>query len=203
MKKRSNILRTGFTPNQAGTGQRRPRSAFSVLGISFFCLVLLTLVLCLATSEGKAYLGNLRTVLSTGENVLMFFAHLLGLLVTMALLGVLAIITALSHPLLKDSSHYDRVLTALRFTLKHDPNAHVRAKAAESLAKLDVEESSLHQEHEEIDALLISTVQGGQSDSSPDVRSKVVEGLGNLELAQHSYHYEHDQLDDFLFEKEP
>jgi hypothetical protein len=205
MKRPSNVPGTGSTISQGGPGHRRSSSArpsgFYILGVCFFCFVLLTLLLCMATSEGKAYMDILHTSLSTEDRTLMFFAHLTGFFATIVLFGVLAGVAALLHFYMKGSSRYDRVLATLRLTLRHDPNARVRARAAEALGELDVEESALHEEHEELDDLLISTLQGEQRDPSPDVRAKAIKGLGNLELEQHSYHHEHNQLDDFLFEE--
>lgn len=65
---------------------------------------------------------------------------------------------------------------------------------------MDGEESVLHQEHEELDDLLISTLEGKLRDSDPGVRSEVVKGLSTLELEQHSSLHEYHELDDFLFE---
>ena len=160
-------------------------------------------MLCLATSAGQVYVHNFLTFLSVGDNTSAFFAHLSGMLATIVLSGMLAIVASLLHMFMKRSSRYDRVLAALRLTLKNDPNASVHAEAAKGLAELDVEESALHQQHEALDDLLVSTLEGEQKDFSPGVRSKVVEGLTNLKLEQHSYQHTQNQLDDLLFEQKP
>ncbi len=60
---------------------------------------------------------------------------------------------------------------------------------------MDLEESTEHIQHDDLDTIPISTL---QTDSDPQVRSAVAEGLAVVELEQHSYHHMHDRLDDTL-----
>jgi hypothetical protein len=207
MKQPSNIPRKGTKSSQAGTARGRPRSvlfaSFRILGASFLVLGILTIALCSATTNGGEFMRTFLVFLFTGENAVQFFAHLSGMFTTIALIGLFALFATFLHLLMKGTSRYDKVLAALRFTLKHDPNNRVRAEAAKGLAKLDVEESTRHQEHEELDDVLVSTLRGGQKDVSPGVRTTVAEGLSELELEQHSYEHEHNQLDDRLFRHNP
>ncbi len=205
MKQTSNIPGTGIKSSQVDTARRRPRSilfpSFRALGVSFLFLGILTIGLCASTASGREFMLNFLAFLSAGENAPKFFAHLSGMFATIALIGLLAIFATFLHLIMKTTSRYDKVLAALRFTLKNDPDDRVRSEAAKGLAKLDVEESTLHQEHEELDDTLISTLQGELRDASPRVRTEVIEGLSELELEQHSDQHEHNQLDDILFRR--
>ena len=60
---------------------------------------------------------------------------------------------------------------------------------------MDLEESTEHMKHDDLDTILISTL---QTDSDSRVRSVAAEGLAVVELEQHSYHHLHDRLDDTL-----
>jgi len=196
-------MKTGIKLSQVGSA--RPGScsvlfiSFLVLGASFLFFGILTVELCSLTTSVREYVFKTLAFLATGDNAFKFLAHLSGMFATIAFIGLLAVFASLLHLLMKSPSRYDKVLAALRFTLKRDNNAHVRSEAAKGLAKLDVEESALHQEHEELDDILVSTLQGEQRDRSPLVRSAVVGGLSELELEQHSYQHEPDRLDDMLF----
>src|SRR6266566_8128663 len=79
-----------------------------------------------------------------------------------------------------------------------DPDPNVRLAAAKRLAELDLEESTEHMQHADIDTILIFTL---QTDSDPQVRSATAEGLAVVELEQHSYHHQHDRLDDTLLKR--
>ncbi len=76
-----------------------------------------------------------------------------------------------------------------------DPDPNVRLAAAKRLAELDLEESTEHMQHADIDTILIFTL---QTDSDSQVRSAGAERLAVVELEQHSYHHQHDRLDDTL-----
>ena len=60
---------------------------------------------------------------------------------------------------------------------------------------MDLEESTEHMKHDDLDTILICTL---QTDSDSRVRSVAAEGLAVVELEQHSYHHMHDRLDDTL-----
>jgi hypothetical protein len=202
MNQPSHNPKTGIKPSQVGTVRSRSRSAlldsFLFFGASFLILGALTIGLCSLTTAGRQYILDLLTNLSTGENALKFFAHLSGMLATIALIGLFAVIATFLGLLMKRTSRYNKVLAALRFTLKNDRNASVRAAAAKGLGELDVEESALHQKHEELDDTLISTLRGGEKDPSPLVRTEAVKGLSELELEQHSHSYGQNSLEDLI-----
>lgn len=204
MKQTFDIPRTRTKSSQIDSADRILNAALfailRVLGIFFLLLVILTFVLFAFTTNGREYIVQFIVFFFTGENALKLLAHVSGMFATILLICLLAVLATLLHPQVRHTLRYDKVLAALRTTLERDPKANVRSEAAKGLAKLDVEESALGEEHEELDDALISTLQGELRDTSPLVRSKAVRGLSNLELEQHSHQPEpKQQLDDILF----
>lgn len=184
MKKVTHLSR--FTSSQGNAGLRRWRSLFLMSGLMLGGLAL-----------GCHWLAG-----PTKGDAFALLAYFSGMLATIALLLWLALLTTLRF---RGASAFpsDRVLAALRATLKgprKDPNAHVRAEAAKGLAAVDVEQSALYQEHQELDTLLIGTLTGPEKDADAAVRFEAAKGLAALELERHSYHHSHHELDDVIFE---
>jgi hypothetical protein len=169
-------------------------AGFLVLGASFLILVLYTIMFWLA------YRAN-------GWQILGLLAYLSGMLATAAFLGLfvqlaLRLRTKKASPSSMKalpSSISPKVLVALISALQGDPNARVRSKVAMGLAELDLEESSQHHEHNELDNILISALK----DRDPLVRSKAAVGLAELEFEESSQHHEHSKLEEVLFEEGP
>jgi hypothetical protein len=78
---------------------------------------------------------------------------------------------------------------SLLSALRSDPDAGVRLEAAKGLAELDVERSSLHEKHGELDKGLISAL---EHDPDPRVRAEAAGGLAGLELEKSSYDHKYD-----------
>ncbi len=171
-----------------------------VLGVSFIVLGALTIMLFFSTDSWQKFLVSFEKVLEDGNSSIMFSAHLLGMFATIAFIALIALCATLLHLFIKHSFRYDKVLAALKFTLRNDRDPTVRAKAAKGLADLDVEEASVYEQHEKLDDSLITAM---LKDTSPLVRGATAEGLSNLELEEHSYQHKHHQLDDLLFEEQP
>ena len=119
--------------------------------------------------------------------------YFVGMFATAVFIGMSVVFTSS----LRTRGVSPNVLDALLFALQRDPDPRVRAKAAKGLAELDVEQSSHHYEHNELDTILASTL---RQDPDPRVRAEVAKGLADLELEQFSYYYEPNKLDDVLFE---
>jgi hypothetical protein len=149
--------------------------------LSFLVLGTLTIILW------KAHLA-------TGDQSLGLLAFLSGMLATAVLIWLFVLLAFR----FRASPKSLKVLAALTFTLKNDPDPRVRSKAAVGLTQLNLERSFGHHEHNMLDDILINALQ----DPDPRVRSKVAVGLSELELEQEkpSYHHEHNKLDDMLFE---
>ncbi len=108
-----------------------------------------------------------------------------GLLVAMLAVMTFFVFIALLTLRLRTPDIPPKVHVALLAALK-DPDPHVREKAVEGLAELDVERSSMHQQHKDLDNALISALK----DPDPHVREEAVEGLTELEMEESSfYHY--------------
>ncbi len=134
--------------------------------------------------------------IATGGSSLGLLACLSGMLASVVLIGLFALLALRLHT----SPISPKVLKALISTLQHDSDPGVRSKAAVGLTQLDLEESFDLYEHDKLDDVLISTL---QHDPDPGVRSKAAVGLAELELEQEqpSYHQDHNKLDDMLFEE--
>ncbi len=174
MKKTSDIPETGNKSGQVDTTPRgsSPISSIRliVLGASLFVLVALTIVLY-------------RLFMSTEEyGLLTYFSGMLAIAVFLWLAALLA--SRLRKK--KTVPPTPKVRAALISTLQKDSNPDVRFEAAKGLAELDLEESTEHHEHSDLDTILISTL---QQDPDPRVRSAAAEGLAELELEQSSYHH--------------
>lgn len=89
-----------------------------------------------------------------------------------------------------------KVVRALLSALHTDTDPRVRLEAVKGLAELDVERSSLHEKHDELDKALVSAL---EQDPDPRVRSKAAEGLGDLELEQSSYYHKHHTINDIIY----
>jgi len=185
--KRGGIMKS--TPNISGTGnkstqvdttphEKDPVSTFSllVIGASFFVLVALTIELYGAYGRLAYLLGMLA----------------LAVFVWLSALFALRIRTNRTK---KARPARDKVLDALISTLQTSPDPDARLAAVKGLAELDLEESSEHMQHADIDAILISAL---QTDPDSRVRSAAAEGLSVLELENHSYYHTHDRLYDTL-----
>jgi len=185
--KRGGIMKS--TPNISGTGnkstqvdttphEKNPVSTFSllVIGASFFVLVALTIELYGAYGRLAYLLGMLA----------------LALFVWLSALFALRIRTNRTK---NAGPSTQKVLDALISTLKTDSDPDARIAAVKGLSELDLEESSEHMQHGDIDSILISVL---QTDPDPRVRSAAAEGLSVVELEKHSYYHTHDRLYDTL-----
>ncbi len=190
MKRTPDIPGTGSKSGQVDTTSRESRYvsiiSFLLLGASFLVLGALTIWLY-------------RLYLATGGSSpgLIAMTYLSGMLATAVFIGLFALL-ALRFRTRKALPTSPKVRAALISAIQQDPDPRVRSKAVEGLAELDLEQSSYHHEHTELDDILISTL---QRDPDPRVRSTAAEGLTELDLEQSSYHHEHTELDDILFEE--
>lgn len=133
---------------------------------------------------------------ATGEQSLGLFAYLSGMLAT----GVFLVWIALLSLRLHKSPISPKVLAALRDALNPviEPEPGVRYKVAVGLSELDMEQSSHHYKHDQLDNILISAL-NPKIERDRRVRSKVAEGLTEVELEPFTHH-EHNQLEDALLD---
>ncbi|HTK05625.1 MAG TPA: hypothetical protein VL485_00500 [Ktedonobacteraceae bacterium] len=181
MQRSAKVYRTN---SRSGLGGAIHHRSNTTLILSFLALGVLTIVFSSLSSISEVYFFGL-------------LAYLSGMLATATLLMWIALQAALHYR----TEKHDKVFLALLSALKDkDSSPEVRAEAARGLAKLDLEESSRHQKHEDLDNILISTLVGNSEDDAAKVRLEVAKGLTNLELEEHSYYHTHHELDDLLFE---
>jgi hypothetical protein len=213
MSRTSNIPGTGTRSDQENTALQRWRSNLTislfVLGAGFLVLVILTIGLCMLSATTSKEIHDVLNDLAKGDNPLRFLTHLSWLLATIIFIGLFVVSASLLYALRRPSYH-DKVLDALQYTLDYDEDPKARLEAAKGLAHLDVELSNRHQEHDRIDAILVSKLEGQEHngkvikqpnrDQDARVRAEVAKGLADLELEEHSYYHQNNKLDDILFE---
>jgi hypothetical protein len=204
---------TGTRPDQENMALQRWRSnltiSFFVLGAGFLILAILTIGLCMLSTTTRNDVLNVLNYLSQDDNPLRFLTHLTWLLATIVFIGLFVVFASLLY-ILKSPLRHDKVIDALHYTLDYDEDPKTRIEAAKGLAHLDVEMARLHQEHDKIDDILVSKLEGQEhdhtvvkqpsSDHDARVRTEVAKGLANLESEEHSYFHRHNKLDDMLFE---
>ena len=179
------------TPNNSGTGnttvytgrafrEKNPVSTFNliVLGACFFVLVAFTIVLY---QEFKA----------TGEYGLL--VYLIGMLATAVFLWLSALcaLRIRTHRNKNAKSARDNILEALISTIQESDDANTRLAAVKGLSELDLEESTEHMRHKDIDDILISVL---KNDPDSRVRTAAAEGLSVVELEKESFYHAHDRL---------
>jgi hypothetical protein len=128
MKRTSDISETGSKSGQVETTPPRSRSVFIisllVLGASFLVLGALTI-------------GFYQGYIATGRYSLGLLACLSSVLTTAVFIGVVVLLSLRVHP----KNRLPRPTAALISALERDPDPGVRAKAAEGLAELELEQS--------------------------------------------------------------
>lgn len=128
MKRTSDISGTGSQSDQADTTPPRSRSVFLiqllVLAASFLVLAALTVWLY-------------RGYLATGGQSLGLLTCLSGLLASAVFMGLFVLLSLR----LRRKRALPPATAALISALQHDPDPQVRAKAAEGLAELELEQS--------------------------------------------------------------
>ncbi len=138
MKKTSDISGTGSKSAQVETTPPGPRSVFitrfPVLAASFLVLGALTI-------------GFYRGYIATGRYSLGLLACLSSVLAIAVLLGLVVFLSLRLHA----KKRLRRPTAALISALERDPDPRVRAKAAEGLAELELEQSSGNPAHNKLD----------------------------------------------------
>jgi hypothetical protein len=138
MKKTSDISGTGSKSAQVETTPPRPRSvfiiSFPVLGASFLVLGALTI-------------GFYRGYVATGRYSLGLLACLSSVLAIAVLLVLIVLLSLRLHA----KKPLSPPTAALISALQRDPDPRVRAKAAEGLAELELEQSPGSPAHNKLD----------------------------------------------------
>lgn len=138
MKRTSDISGTG---SQSAQGETAPPRPLSVLIISFLVLAASFLVLVVLT------MGFYRGYIATGRYSLGLLACLSSVLAIAVLLGGIVLLSLRLHA----RRRLPRPTAALITALERDPDPRVRAKAAEGLAELELEQSPHPPAHNKLD----------------------------------------------------
>ena len=161
---------TSGTESKSGQGNTTPGGSCALFSISGLVLA----------GSGLVFAALASVLSRVGGSSLGLLTCLSSVLAAAGLIGVFVLLSVY----VRAKSVLPRPRAALISTLRRDPDPLVRAKAAESLAKLDVEQASHHHEHTKLDTILISAL---QQDPDPLVRAKAAEGLAEVELGQEGY----------------
>ncbi len=182
MNKTPNNAGTGNTSTQAGRAFRKKNpvstSSLIILGVCFFVLVVFTIMLY---QQFKA----------TGEYGLL--AYLIGMLATAVFLWLSALFASRirTNRIKKEKPARDNILNALISTIQESDDPNARLAAVKGLSELDLEESTEHMKHKDIDDILISVL---KNDPDSRVRTAAAEGLSVVELEKQSFYHAHDRL---------